>query len=1208
MNTSTTASSNEVANTSKEEMEMEHNNTDNVIASPATGETPVAEIKTEGVGTMKYEESLMEIKKEELILMGETFEEEEEEEVIVGAINMLKIEPATKEDPMHLNLYEDALRYVLKQPGFKGTSKMKEALLAATKESQNNLIAFLRNPEDFGIAKSSITKYITPILDAVKIPKKKFSRAKFDQFLTIQFSFDDVKVSKDLNYLYVDATYGRRSQSHTLEAVAKGRQIRTTQRNSAGHEVVRYMWDARDMVYAQASEKSANLYAMILKGEKKLYVREPLSGKYIAFEPAIRSASNKRQMQGTLIKSTKEKFGARIELLKEIGSHPSTLGFIVDATKDRSGLNNSNSLGTGLYMGTQVVDESGKYGSNAYGIIGGDFNALVVKDVSSLVNQGKYQVFDLKQKKLVTLDAAEHPIKQMVSDGAAICGMSIYHILSSVFSGKISGSQFRLAPACKGMLICIPDFEEHFPGYDLLMFESAVKVDIRQYLKAFPVMNELRVMNPSMRKKEEIREASYQVGHAVMMPEEKYLEIADPIYDKYSNVAINPKSIHSLLNKENSTEMHTLLDKFLKESDLAQYDPYIARSAIRESKTALKRLRGGKLPMVAQFKFAMNDVYAMIDAILDNTYMIAPDKGLKGNTALTLRKGKLMPAGENFASARLPLQSLGEGAGLIAPEHEDIDPRYKRAIAMNLGFFEGFVIFSAHDFLAQKQGGLDYDGDLVMVIFGDDFVAFIFKTQEKYHVVLDFSIDENGVLKAGCPWEEKGIKPEKDYNGVNGVIKQNGFKLEVSEWTEEAVIAFLEMQDAYDCRTLQKNMIGTYTDYATMLHDALRQISFETRVAMHKGDLELVDKLKVEAITIIGWIGYLRLVQGYEIDRPKKGGAFEKELQEQLKFITDPGALAYRLGKWMTTETGERYFKWIRPNWMKNGDKNKNGRSVFGSLYQNVTKRLKQLDKDTSVLMSRLQQENTVLTGLSEAIPMDEVLYAGFKNLVNPIRKVYNAKIQKIVEFEQLLLKQNFNKLEDTKGMSLEDVELTEEQEKEVTSRYVMMFEYFSGKMDEAFEICANAGITKVQFGYFTYKLTHESSFRGDKKYTTEGSSFPFRAAGEYLYEALMFAEDKEAKPDLLTVFKGRRVSVRCARISNVGVLSERMNGQVAMLEVLEDGTFIEFQNGVRVQLFRDHLHKVAGYTGKVKVETVTIPTNKAKSTVNKVELGLILG
>ena len=1143
---------------------MNHNNTTNVMANPATGETPVAENKSKGA-------------------------------VKVSTLDIKSITSGKKEDPMHLTQFEDAMNFVMKQPGFKGTSKLKEALLVATQEDPNNLIAFLRNPENFGIAKASITKYITPILDAVKLPKKKFSRARFDQVLVLEAHFDSYVLSEDGKTVTIDAVYGRRSESLLLKTAAGMNQIKVTRKNSSGYLEDVYMWDARNILYVSSSEESAEIYGEVLNGNLKLLVREPLAPKdgHVIYEQAIRSASNRRLMQGTFVKAGSEEFDARITLLDEIGGHPSTLGKKVDASKDRSSLSASNSIATGLFMGNEIVDAP-EIHEGAYYVKGGDITILVAKDVKSIVRQGKYFVIDKKTKQLVLHDASVEgqEVIQEVTDGMAIGNERVKTIFDA-FAGKpTAGGQFRLAPANKGFMVFVPFLERYFPGVDLILFESTVKVDIKGFLEACPEYNaELRFMNFAAKKVTKNLELSYQAVHTTSLSAKQALDIATPEFDKYSNVVFDPTSLLSLLNKDGQVEHHTVLDKFLSESTLAAKDPYMVQSAVNASKEALDRLKTGKLPIEGEFKFMLSDVFAIIDAMLSGTFVVEEGTGLKPGTAFTLRNGKVMVAGVEFATNRFPAVTLGEGAGVVSPKHEDLDARYFEAVALGRGYFENIICYSAHDFMAQKQGGADHDGDKSVVIFNAMYVKAVFNIQAKFPPVLDFTIVD-GVMLAGCQWEEEIKIP--DVKGTPGIVSQDGYKLVISEWTPEAVRAFLKLQDFYDSLTLKPNRIGEFTDYSTYLHDALRVVLAELAIAHKSGDAALQAKLSDEKDTLIKWMAYLRLVQGYEIDRAKKGGAFEVALKEELSFIKNPRSLSYRLGEWVETEKG-KYFQWGRPVWMKNGHSSFKNNSVMAALYTDVMDRIKQLDVKAKLRIKQLDNDSQVLTAFNSTIEFNS---EHFEKLHAPIMRrkaAYNSELKNIMLIEESLRE----KQEGT---------LTEQQEKDLTAERMLVFENYTGIMHELYENAAKAGITKAQFGFYVYKTVNTKAHLAVEDKRATGKSFSFRAAAEYVYAAFMQAEAKQAKGDFMTAFKGRRVSVRGFRLSNAGVLSERMNGQVASLEVVDNETFIQFENGVRVQLFSDHVQKVAGYTGKVKIEMVTVPTNKAKDTVNKVELGLILG
>lgn len=1158
----------------------------------AAGETPVAENKT------KEEETMTNTQDAPNVLAAPQEGKKGKESV---ALDIISIEECKKAHGFVLNRFEDAMNYVMDQPGFKGESKLKEALLVATQEDPNNLIAFLRNPEEFGVAKSSIGKYITPILDAVKIPKKKFSRAKFDQILVLEADFDQADLSNDSKVATVDASYARRSESLLLETAAGMKQIKVTLKNGAGHTEVRYMWDARSIVYVSASEDSAPTYAGILEGQIELQVKEPLSDSYVAHEQLIRSASNRRLMQGTFIRSEANKFDARLALLTEIGGHPSTLGEQVDASKDRTSLSASNSIGTGLFMGKEIVDAP-EIHEGAYYVKGGDITILVAKDVKSIVRHGKYFAIDKETKQLVLRDASVEgqEVEQEITDGLALASERIKTFFDA-FAGKATaGGQFRLAPANKGFMAFVPFLEKYFPGVDLILFESTVKVDIRKFLEVCPDAEaELRFMNFAAKKTTQDIELSYQAIHTTALSAKQAIEIAKPTLDKYTSVTENPAALLSILNKVGQKEQHTLLDKMLSESKLAAQDPYIMKSAVREAKEALSRLQQGKLPMQGEFKFMLSDVFAIIDAMLDGSFMVQEGVGLKAGTAFTLKGGKIMVAGVEFATNRFPAVSLGEGAGVVSPEHEDIDARYLEAVALKQGYFENVICYSAHDFMAQKQGGADFDGDKAVVIFVKAYVDAVFAIQGKFAPVLDFTIMENGTMEAGCKWEDKIKIPT--VVGTPGIVFQDDYKLVVSEWTPEAVAAFLMLQDFYDSRTLEKNRIGEFTDYSTMLHDALRVVLSELRVAYKQENEELIAKLEWEKKTIINWQGYGRLVQGYEIDRPKKGGAFEVELSEQLSFITDPGALSYRLGKWIQPEEGGKpYFKWNRPVWMKNGNKNHKKDSVMTGLYMDIEKRMKDLDDAAKIRTIQLSKENTILTAMHSKIVFRPEIYKMLQQPILNRDSAYFKEIEVLVDTRDELEK-------------AQDGELTKKQSKDFQDEFTAIFEKYTESMDELFENATLRDVTVEEFGLYVYKAVAErgrkqsSDKEGfDKVY--QGRSFPFRAAAEYVYAAFMAAEAKTARPGYFDVFKGRTLEVRGYRRSNAGILSEKVHADRA--ELVRDGekASIVFENGVIVDVFSEHTPQLGEYTGVVKVKQVALNTKPAAKQSKSVMLEITLG
>lgn len=1094
------------------------------------------------------------------------------------SINVKAITVSEESSSFVVSSFEQALELVMSAPGFGGKSKMRAALVSAINtKGPDALLDFLNGRNTLDVNPASYTKYVTPLKMAHAFPKYSFKKTKFDQYLTLAFDFSTVEL--DGNRVIVEAGYERRSASAMARTTSDDQAIEVT----IGERLVG-MNDARDIVYATCDDLSAPIYQSVLKGEFELYVKEPLAEEAVRYEPFIRSASNKRTRRGTFIRTVGKPNENRLAKLEALGffhSAQAGKGGFVDVTKDRSGQAASNSLRSlSIKTGSQIVERE-----VGYDIVGGDYVVRVLPDVESVVKRGKAMVLDAVSKEIVEIDLAERPITKEITDGMAIHGPRVKASVDAVYGKKTSGVQFRFAPFGKGYSVAIPDFDTYFPGVDMVLFESTIKGDMKALFAENPSFEpELLLMKASYHKGEKQIVLPYQAIHATRMTGKELIEMSQPALDRYTNVANDAKSILPLLNKgDEALGMMTTLDMFLASSSLANEDIYIRDRAMKQAMEHMTRLTGGA-PVIGEYKFMLPDVYAAIDAIVDGTFMIADDAGFGFEEGFTLNADGSIPAkGDQFTSNRMP--SIGFEAAVITIGK--VDARYTNEAAIKAGYFANQTFFDAHSLNVEKQGGADHDGDTSAMLKIFAFTKAVLKANSLYNPIIDYSIDENGVMTSGCPFEDESIMASAKKVKAEG-ITQDGYKIKADVWTKEAKLAALELMDDYDARTLEGNKIGLLTNYATMIHDAMRKVWAEAAIAHKAGDMEKVAQLKEELDTMMNWVSYLRLTQGYEIDRAKKGGAYEEALKDELAFIKDPGKLAYRLGFYKKVEGG-KMFVWKAPKWMK-GQKEET-LSSMGMLQNHI---IDTVNTAKSTLEAKLRVErasNKTLNVLTSSIAIEEAVAAKVGDKIRKMHIVYNASIRSSISLrEQGLASENL-------AMINEADEIMKDAMAEAETRLNEYF-YF---MKDAAASRGVAGVSMEQFGAILYSVVYNAKAAT----ATQGLSFAFISGAEYLHSAFMAAEGKDARPELFVMQQGRTAQIRAIRTSNETISSLKYDMTEGSIVREDEKAFVVFADGVRMEIMNSSLIKVSGHEGTVMVKRVIEPTAKVKANVLALELVL---
>jgi hypothetical protein len=302
-------------------------------------------------------------------------------------------------------------------------------------------------------------------------------------------------------------------------------------------------------------------------------------------------------------------------------------------------------------------------------------------------------------------------------------------------------------------------------------------------------------------------------------------------------------------------------------------------------------------------------------------------------------------------------------------------------------------------------------------------------------------------------------------------------------------MAIHELSKHLRVRKLTPNQIGIMTMYATILADAVTAIEIEIDSLLAQEQTEDVVNqmaaLQEEAKEFRLYIRFFRLVQGWEIDRPKHGGAYEAYVQEIMNIIQNPPA---RVSEF---DVELQKYVWKRPMWLAS---RKGGNGVqTGSMLCEVFNELKAWEDEllaSVTVLDKTNPENNLIDELRTAVPMDPDRYDALYNEVRIIKAVYNKQMFAINERAKAkmdLVPQYYAEIDHER--------IYEHIEKNRATDQSILVEAIQAKL-EALE----DGYDAAEIGLLCYLLQYQEDGENSNKQST---SFPWTAGKLHLEAAL---------------------------------------------------------------------------------------------------------
>jgi hypothetical protein len=675
-------------------------------------------------------------------------------------------------------------------------------------------------------------------------------------------------------------------------------------------------------------------------------------------------------------------------------------------------------------------------GNGEYMIVSDRHSIYVAEDRYSIIKEGRYKLFVDNEdgtKEIKEVDAADLNLMLTVADGALFCDEEIYWALRAEFGEDTDAWQIRLTPFGKGLMVFVPGLRQTYDA-NIVAAASAIKGDYRMladedgYIRKHDITLRIALFNKPMNRTKQYTTFPYQFTHITSLTYEEMKAIVDvhlanaknaindpAVMAKYAGVA-HLDDLTGLTDEEQEAVMKksivSTFSAFMHAADFTLQDAYMKGQAVRLIREEVKKWEAGIIPVAGHYRFMIQDPLAWVAAKdkgvrVDGKLVIPSNMGLKKDTVFVVaRDGKTIIT-DHVALFRNPAITKGEGRLVkgAAPVNY--------MAALTKGAFRNLCVMSAHDYNTFAMGGADNDGDTCLVC--TESIIINNMKRRSFVPVLDLYMKPGMTQpESGCPYpmnpnnSEFGAVPAFTIEGVT----QKEYKITFTreQYNDALIEAAHELSKDYVKRTLKPNRIGFVTNIATKLADAVRKIGYmilegidEYGNAVSRSKEE-INALKETIAQYERYIDLLRLVQGWEIDRAKHGGAYEEALSNELDFIKNPPYYASYQPK---EESAKRV--WITPAWLRI-HKGKEGGAYTNSVMSKLSAYVrnwveKNLDAYQAEVLASVEDHN-ILDILNTNFAIDPARRDAIRSVLASVKFEYHNEVSLVIAKERELIKE----------------------------------------------------------------------------------------------------------------------------------------------------------------------------------------------------------
>lgn len=477
--------------------------------------------------------------------------------------------------------------------------------------------------------------------------------------------------------------------------------------------------------------------------------------------------------------------------------------------------------------------------------------------------------------------------------------------------------QVRVTPVIKGMMNMVKDLKKDL-GFDFVYFGGAVKGDPSPYFKSSQiemfVLGEARLETDQselflMLSNQMVRELEKINGKTLDVFERD----SKTILEKAFNQDIDALKVFVGLEEERGNTLTEEERRILDEENMTAELFFRNAGLFMESSGFMKRLSdfirkstqdienaGRYYAKDATFRHMVSDPLEVVrhmkkgrmafDATTSNDMKgIAPNHVVTsiykdGQYSIDYRKAVL---GRFPNLHHLEIQTVNVDENLFLSR--EMETKYLGQFTR--GKHQGVIYYSLYDMVAEGQSGADFDGDETVVIRNPEITSLV-EPKAKF---LDYSYLD-GELVEGVPWKEdnftklEDIIEEESYNNLMaaGVEYHEGtFTLDKellkNEDVEEAIIETIIKLDGMNNASPN---VGLFTNIGSFVME-LETLLLEKRdQVISAGDMNLVELINEEIRGYKRLAFFMTLAVRWEIDKPKHGGQFMKEMEFLNAFIS----------------------------------------------------------------------------------------------------------------------------------------------------------------------------------------------------------------------------------------------------------------------------------------------------------------------------------
>ena len=928
----------------------------------------------------------------------------------------------------YLFTVQDILAALSVAEGFKSRNSKNFARVLNAMSKGNVLLDILKDPsiadvpsnqfryfKEFVSSHKLANRVYAPTRKGVLVPIAKINSMELREdkvYSTIDYTEVNVDSYKEISESFLSESFA--SASEVIEFTKDGQLIKQRVMLPMRHIFFADLYielPEDEMDYTEEDHELVELRTKVMK-EGFYYMNEHGDESHAFF--LLRSASQARLLQAVFIDTN---VMSPIDAYRVLGHDFLAYAkvdrdgnYVIDVDKmmTRPGLAGTNSIASKtVRFGNEVVTniETG----DQY-LTGGTHTIALVEDRFVEINTGTYRAWDKERQEFRVFDASEHPITLTAADGALFCDEEMYHTLGAEFGQFNDAWQIRITPFVKGLMIFVPNLRSYYDAH-VVALKSAVKGSFELLFKSNPnFVPQLRIamFNKPMSKVKSYTDMPYQFIQASSLNVNDLWNVLKPHLDEIGNALHDPSLMkkyvgldkvidsdlldaeveHYLLDQSRVSTFTTFLDMFEWSYD----DVQMKRYALDVLKEKIQEWKTGNIPVEGHYRYMIQDPYAVLEA--GTKYEVRNDEGQlmitnRGDYHIQPNEAYIPSAHKDksplyVAAGRNPMIAKGEWQVLRNRGIEVYNQASRK------GGFRNLLVMSVHDFATFAMGGADNDGDTALTVTEPAVVEAL--QRKVFPPLMDISFtDVNGEVE----FLGDGVPYSKPMTGVyrlpvDMVVSQSNYRVTFTD-RQKTTALYEEIHKLgidYVIRTLKPNKIGLATNIASILADGVRGIGYDYMIK--DASPQEKDNMLQRINKYENWINILRLVQGWEIDAAKHGGAYQEVMKETLDFMVNPPEELSYFNKGL----GRRV--WNKPNWLASR-KGKDGHDV-GSVLSRLMEMVQDFeDKElTNKIEVMYQDANSysLLTKMNSSFNLDPNYFNMLLNQVKQIKAGYGGAVR----------------------------------------------------------------------------------------------------------------------------------------------------------------------------------------------------------------------